>query len=319
MKKTIIAFIIIIIIVSSIEIFKSYKEKKEVSNSIIQKENISKDSNKEEYLYKEDLLLLNYTVNEIKIIENKFSATDVKNYLLQKKYNNLTSFLNSPYFNISNIERYQNYYDKNNYDQDQVVIYVEIGLDNKFYTNISPSDTSLGKLILVNKYYNLDSNYDVNLVNIDSKYGIGKMNEEAYEYFIKMVNSALKDNIKLKGVSAYRSYNTQKNKYNEYVKKDGVSKADTYSARPGHSEHQTGLAIDINTANSKDHFENTKEYSWLINNSYKYGFILRYPKDKTFITGYKYEPWHFRYVGIDAATKIFEEQITFEEYVIKYL
>ena len=79
------------------------------------------------------------------------------------------------------------------------------------------------------------------------------------------------------------------------------------------------MAIDINTASSSAKFENTKEYEWLINNSYKYGFILRYPNNKTHITGYKYEPWHYRYVGIDAATKIYTENITYEEYYIKFL
>ena len=95
-----------------------------------------------------------------------------------------------------------------------------------------------------------------------------------------------------------------------------MKKADTYSARAGSSEHQTGLAVDINTASSRANFQNTKEYKWLINNSYKYGFIERYPKGKTNITGYKYEPWHYRYVGIEAASIIHEKGITFEEYKV---
>ena len=131
-----------------------------------------------------------------------------------------------------------------------------------------------------------------------------------------MVDAAKDDNIKLKSVSAYRSYSVQKSLYKSYVKRDGVKKADTYSARAGSSEHQTGLAVDINTASSRANFQNTKEYKWLINNSYKYGFIERYPKGKTNITGYKYEPWHYRYVGVEAASIIHEKGITFEEYKV---
>ena len=149
-----------------------------------------------------------------------------------------------------------------------------------------------------------------------SGYGNGSLNKEATKYFRKMVDDAKKGDIKLWSVSAYRSYTTQRNIYNRYVKKDGVKKADTYSARPGHSEHSTGLAVDINTASSSRHFENTKEYKWLKENSYKYGFIERYLKGKEFITGYKYEPWHFRYFGEEVATKLYELNITYEEYLI---
>ena len=129
-----------------------------------------------------------------------------------------------------------------------------------------------------------------------------------------MVAAAKNDGISLWNVSGYRSYNTQQSLYNNYKARDGQTKADTYSARPGSSEHQTGLATDICTASSAAHFENTDKYKWLINNSYKYGFILRYPEGKTYITGYKFEPWHYRYVGVEAATYIHNNNITFEEY-----
>lgn len=95
---------------------------------------------------------------------------------------------------------------------------------------------------------------------------------------------------------------------------DGKEKADTYSARAGYSEHQTGLAIDVNTVDMT--FDNTDESNWLSNNCYKYGFVIRYPKDKESITGYMYEPWHIRYVGKDLASKLYNNgnPITFEEY-----
>lgn len=132
-----------------------------------------------------------------------------------------------------------------------------------------------------------------------------------------MCKDALKENIKLYGGSGYRSYSTQSGLYNHYVKEDGKANADTYSARPGHSEHQTGLAIDIVTSKGGFVYENYQEYKWLIKNSYKYGFILRYPKGKENITGYMYEPWHYRYLGTDIATEIHNLNITYEEYVAK--
>ncbi len=274
---------------------------------------------KDEYIYKEDLLNLNYNIDEINIISEKISDTNVKKYLLNKKYNDLIKLISSPYFNIDNIERYQKYKDKYDYNIEKVVMDVEIGIDYDFYSNIQKSDISKNELMLVNKYNNLNNDYIPTLVTVESKYGSGKADIVAYDYFKKMIDSAKKDNIILKSKSFYRSYNRQNELYTNYVKENGQKSADTFSARPGHSEHQTGLAVDINTSSSSSHFEETKEYQWLKNNSYKYGYILRYPENKTYITGYKFEPWHFRYVGIDAANKIFQEGITFEEYYIKYV
>ena len=275
-----------------------------------------KDTTKDEYIYKEDLLTIGYTNNDALEIEKTFTNDEVKTYLLNKKYNNLLGFKASPYFNINNLNRYQTYFDKNDYTEENAVMYVEIGLDNEFYSNIKSADTSKGSLILVNKYYSIDENYNANLETLGDGYGKGKLNKEAAKHFREMVDAAKKDGITLKSVSAYRSYSSQKTIYNNYVNRDGRAKADTYSARPGHSEHNTGLAVDINTASSSAHFEKTKEYDWLINNSYKYGFILRYPENKMFITGYKYEPWHYRYLNVETATKIHELDVTYEEYLV---
>jgi len=141
------------------------------------------------------------------------------------------------------------------------------------------------------------------------------MRKEAANNFMKMADAATLDNIVIKNASGYRSYNYQVNLYDNYVKKDGKEAADTYSARPGFSEHQTGFALDINMDNIN--FYETIEYQWLSKNAYKYGFILRYPKDKEYITGYKFEPWHYRYVGRKHSKKIYENNLTLEEYIEK--
>ncbi|MOA08523.1 D-alanyl-D-alanine carboxypeptidase [compost metagenome] len=123
----------------------------------------------------------------------------------------------------------------------------------------------------------------------------------------------------LAGVSAYRSHKKQKALFESYVKKDGLEKAQTYSAFPGTSEHETGLAIDVAGADGKcsitDCFGDKPEAKWLAKHAHEYGFIIRYPKGKEHITGYKYEPWHLRYVGKEAAADIYDRDITFEEYM----
>jgi D-alanyl-D-alanine carboxypeptidase len=163
--------------------------------------------------------------------------------------------------------------------------------------------TYIDGILIANKTYPLPSTYKP-----------GGLTSTTQEAFDKMKAGAKKDGINLVIKSGYRSYATQKSTYNYYVSRDGVAKADTYSARPGHSEHQTGLAMDLNIIN--DTFHNTKEAKWLASNCYKYGFILRYPKGKTNETGYKYESWHFRYVGVDLATKLYNDGdwITLESY-----
>ena len=202
------------------------------------------------------------------------------------------------------------------YSDDTIITYVNIGLDNEFYTNMEDTNMIDGYLILCNKYHKLEDNYVPDLVSLNG-YGGGQMERAAAENFKEMSDAAKQDGVSIYNVSGYRSFDTQTYLYNNYVSKDGVEKADTYSARPGTSEHQTGLATDINSVSSD--FEYTSAYKWLINNSYKYGFILRYPKGKEYITGYMYEPWHYRYLGVEVAKIIYEKDITYEEYYATYI
>jgi len=143
-----------------------------------------------------------------------------------------------------------------------------------------------------------------------------QLRKVAYDAMVKMINAAKEDNINLYVISGFRTYEKQKSLFDNSESKNGLEHALLYSAKPGHSEHQLGLAADLIT--TQESFDKTKEYAWLKENAYKYGFIERYPKDKEFITGYGYEPWHYRYLGIEIATKIYTENITYEEYVVKY-
>jgi len=144
------------------------------------------------------------------------------------------------------------------------------------------------------------------------------MRKEMAQALGRMFAAAKQDGILLAGVSAYRSHATQEALFNGYVQKDGLEKAKTYSAVPGTSEHETGLAIDVSGADGRcqaeDCFGGTKESNWIADHAAEYGFIIRYPLGKEAITGYQYEPWHLRYVGVKVAQEITEKGITLEEY-----
>lgn len=228
------------------------------------------------------------------------------------------------YFKNDYIDRYINYKKKNkNLSNNDVVLRVNIGLDRDFYTNIQKSPNIDTNYVLVNKFFYLDENYiPKNLEIIDPKYSSGekKLVNTARISFEFLAKKAEEEGFHIRAASTYRSYEYQTTLYNNYVAQDGVESADTYSARAGFSEHQTGLAVDVDNASSNfNNFENTKEYQWMLDNAYKYGFILRYPKGKENITGYMYEPWHYRYVGVEIASFINQNNITYEEYYFKYI
>ncbi|MGE7666305.1 M15 family metallopeptidase [Ureibacillus composti] len=143
---------------------------------------------------------------------------------------------------------------------------------------------------------------------------------DARAAFELMAADARKAGFELVAFSTYRSYEYQQTLYNNYVERDGKENADRYSARPGYSEHQTGLAFDIGEVGREDlwltsEFGETEAGKWLVNNAHKYGFILRYPQGKEKITGYMYESWHFRYLGIQLATDVKRSSLTLEEYL----
>lgn len=179
--------------------------------------------------------------------------------------------------------------------------------------------------VLVNKQYSLPENYKptdliypkVDFI-FDDKIEKRMMRKEAAKALEKLFKAAEKDNMHLAGVSAYRSHQTQISIFSNYVAKDGEEKAKTYSALPGTSEHETGLSIDVTTHDgacaAQDCFGDTNEAKWLAEHAHEYGYIIRYLKGKEDITGYKYEPWHIRYVGVDIATEIYESKLTLEEY-----
>lgn len=177
-------------------------------------------------------------------------------------------------------------------------------------------------LVLVNKQNAISVQYRLtDLVRVNVKFNNNAteeekmMRREAAQALEEMFAAAHNEGIELYGLNGFRSYKTQEALYNQACTENGKSYADNYVAKPGYSEHQTGLAMDVTNKFYSTSFETTKEGKWLAKNCYKYGFILRYPLDKQSITGYGYEPWHVRYVGKSAAEEIFAKGMVLEEYL----
>ena len=265
------------------------------------------------------LILLIIIVIAISIIPSKKEETKNNNQEVKEEKNKYEKL---SYYKKENKKRYIAYEKENStLTLEQIVTYVNIGLDNPYYTNTKPADNLNTNLLLVNKYNYLTEDYvPSNLENISTTYARSGMQlvKEAKEAFETLSENAKKEGMNVIAMSSYRSYDYQVNLYNNYVAQDGKEAADKYSARPGYSEHQTGLAVDVYNLNLPyTSFEETEEFTWMQENAYKYGFILRFPKDKVDITGYQYESWHYRYVGKKVAKEIKDNNLTLEEYIAK--
>jgi len=170
-------------------------------------------------------------------------------------------------------------------------------------------------ILIVNKTYYLPENYKtVDSYSALSDNCVTCLNKDVMSAYNEMKSETVSLGLNIWLASGFRSYSVQNYLYNSYIARDGVEAADTYSARPGHSEHQTGLAFDLNSVSSA--FAYTDEGKWIKDNCYRYGFIIRYPEGKESITGYMYESWHLRYVGKELAEKLYNngDWITLEEY-----
>lgn len=283
------------------------------------------------------LIFKKITSPQYKLGELGYSETEVneiiklkkEDFFLNNDYNkHYLPLIKEKYFLDKNLDFYLSYIadltkDKKEINYSDVVTLVNVKAYNGFYKNTKEADTSKGNSILVNKFYYLTENYNSNdIVDMSNWYAFAgrKIKKEVYDAFINMFNAAKKDNVTLIVNSGYRDYKYQESLYNQYKDRDGIEGADNYAARPGYSEHQTGLALDIVCYGATmENFENSEAFKWLSANSVKYGFILRYPKGKEHITGYAYESWHYRYLGPDLAKKVNDSGLTFDEYYAYYL
>jgi len=222
------------------------------------------------------------------------------------------------YYEPEKESRYQAYAEeKPKLSADEVVWRVNAEIDNKAYKNSIESSAPETITALVGKHINLPKDYEPDdLVDIDRT----KMRKDAAAALEVLKEAAAKEELTIIAQSGYRSFSRQKELYEAYSKDDPKG-ADKYSAKPGYSEHQTGLAVDVNydDVGNRD-FVGTKEAKWVLKNSWKYGFIVRYTDDNRKITGYESEPWHLRYIGKDNSERMHNEGFeSFEEYWVKFV
>lgn len=301
-------FLILILVIGSFVGVKKYKEYKYHQT----------------YEYK--LMQVGYTLDEAHLLEEKLDSEKLNQYLEKDKDETILKILNEKYFIYNNLDRYLKYLEDNKKATvSDAIKYVNVYRDYDYYEKIIDTNMSLDTLILVNKYHKLSEDYAPDdLVVISNNYSWGsnqKTRKVVYDAYLNMWNAAKEEDIYLMVNSSYRDNVTQKTVYDNYMNLKGEKYADSIAARPGHSEHSTGLCLDIftKTNTNKNTFKDTTDYVWVKENAHKFGFILRYPENKENITGYSFESWHYRYVGVDVATFIYENDLTFDEYYAYYL
>ena len=284
-----------------------------------------------EYLDKEDFIdkinALNdkgYTIEEINFILSKINYEDIT-YILESNYlENIKDYLNIENMDIQKLKRYIDYYNNNSSnDLRSVINYVNMDMDKTPYVDYKTVEDPNNILVLVNKYNKLADDYKPDdLERINTNYSVRNLylRKDAKEAFEALCRDASSLGLSIRAISSYRTFDYQKGLYDNYVSVNGVEEADTYSARPGFSEHETGLATDVMGSNGNyTKFAETNEYTWVVNNAHNYGFVIRYPENKENITKYKFESWHLRYVGKDAATYMYENNLCLEEYLASNL
>lgn len=267
------------------------------------------------------LLKKGYSNNDISIILTHGNDDSVTRFTKRDKVKYLEEFYSFDYAKLDNYDRYLAYENETAEDEELVVMYINLNMDKEDYKD-STLVPKFSTDMLVNKHFHLDKKFEPdNLVNISTKYASDKglkCSKVALDAFIEMSKAAEKEGYGIIINSAYRSYQDQVDISNLYLRDYGQSYVDKFVAKPGYSEHQTGLAFDVGSKTTNI-FLNSKEYQWMLDNAHKYGFIHRFSKQHEDITGFRSEPWHYRYVGKKIAKILYDEDMTLEEYYVKYL
>lgn len=267
------------------------------------------------------LISKGYSDSNISMILEHGSDQDVSDFAKREKIRYLEEFYSISYAKIKYYDRYVAYSDETGEDEETTVLHVNLDLDQDDYQNaVSVKKFSFD--MLVNKHRKLSKDFvPDDLIKIDKEYtsesGM-KANKTAVLAYIQMAKDADKEGLGLIINSSYRSYEDQVEICDTYRSLYGDGYVEKFVAQPGYSEHQTGLAFDIGSTRVNV-FANSKEYAWMSEHAYEYGFILRFPKKYESITGFRSEPWHYRYVGKKIAKYIYENDITLEEYYAQFL
>lgn len=273
------------------------------------------EKQQEELKGQDIITVANIDIEEKKVSESAQEPSEEPTEEPQKAE---SAFSSMPGYLAENEERYQTYKATTGYSDSEVIWRVNARLDLTEYQDYITLDTervNQNPLVIVNKYHRVPDGYEPPdlKANSDGCY----LRAEAADAFDRMKRDAASQGLTLRAVSGYRSVEYQRNLYNGYLSGDSQANVDTYSARAGHSEHHTGLAVDVfGSVDGLDAFVNTPEYQWVRQHGADYGFIIRYTSQWEEVTGYMDEPWHLRYIGEQYAQDMQEKGIaTLEEYV----
>lgn len=262
-----------------------------------------------------------YSNNDISIILAHGSDEDVSEFAKKDKVKYLEEFFSFSYAKLKYYDRYVEYSNETGEDEETTVLHVNLGMDGEEYVDVEIV-TEFEATMLVNKYRKLEEDFVPDyLTKVSEEYAGSddlRASKIAVDAFVEMAQAAEKEGLGLVVNSAYRSYQDQVDIKETYQNLYGVNYVTKYVAQPGHSEHQTGLAFDIGSTTTSV-FVNSEEYKWMQENAYKYGFILRFSVKGETITGFRSEPWHYRFVGKNTAKYIYENNLTFEEYYAIFL
>ena len=268
------------------------------------------------------LLKKGYNNNDINIILSHGNDKSVSDFAKREKVHYLEEFFSYDFAKLENYDRYVNYSDETGEDELETILYINLNLDKPDYEEAElVSNFSTDMLVNRHRYLSEDFVPD-DLISIGSEYASEddfQCSHLALNAFIEMYNAALSEGYTLIINSAYRSYQDQVDLSELYLNSYGQEYVDKYVAKPGFSEHQTGLAFDIGSRNTRI-FANSKEYVWMKENAYKFGFIMRYDERYEDLTEFRKEPWHYRYVGKDIAKYVYEHNnMSLEEYYVIFL
>lgn len=263
---------------------------------------------------------IGYSQKEIDVLTKELTKDEINKILTMKKNSDIVGLSKEKYFIFKNLNKYLEYKKENDSKKNSEIVSIintEANID--WMDNEKETDTSKGSLMLVNRIYGLSSDYEPDdIVDIPSLYAYTgkKISNSILNDIISLIDAGKEEGYTFVVSDGYRSYKEQENIYNNYKNSFGQSEADVYVARPGHSDYQTGLSFDLMPYNKViDNPSESEEYKWLKDNAYKYGFIFRLPKGKENLTKFNASTWRLRYVGVDASTVIYNENLCLEEYL----
>ena len=272
---------------------------------------------KQSYDYK--LSLVGYKEDEVKTIKDKLNNEEIDNLMELKYDKNIVKFMNEKYFIYKNLSKYLEYKKDNkleSYTNIVTIINTEANID--WFDNTKETDISKKELMLVNRLYGLSKDYEPDdIIDVPSQYAYTgvKISNSIMDNIVALIDAASDEGYTFVLADGYRPYSEQESIFERYKNAYGYSEADRIAARAGHSEYQTGISFTIVPLYKEyDKPKESLEYKWLSDNAYRYGFIFRFPEDKTDITGFEASTWRLRYVGSEAANIIKSENICFEEY-----